>query len=74
MRGIYGRKGEQFAYLQGDKLFTLEDEHTGYLREKYIVDLQGNRVWEVVGDAIYSLDGNETIGYMGAEVDQRYLE
>jgi hypothetical protein len=74
MRGIYGRKGEQFAYLQGDKLFTLEDEHTGYLREKYIVDLQENRIWEVVGDAIYSLDGNETIGYIGAEVNQHYFE
>lgn len=74
MRGIYGRKGEQFAYLQGDKLFTLEGEHTGYLRKKFIVDLKDNSIWEVVGDAIYSLDGNETIGYIGSEVSQRFID
>ena len=74
MRGIYGRKGEQFAYLQGAMLFTLEDEHTGYLHGEFIVDLQEKRVWRVVGDAIYSLDGNETIGYIGSEVNQQYFE
>jgi len=25
-----------------------------------------------VGDAVYSLDGNETIGFFGAERDDRY--
>ena len=74
MRGVYGRKGECFAYLQGNMLFTLEDEHTGYWRGEFIVDLQENRVWRVVGDAIYSLDGNETIGYIGSEANQHYFE
>ncbi len=74
MRGIYGRKGEQFAYLQGDMLFTLEDEHTGYLREEFIVDIRENQIWRVVGDAIYTIDGNQTIGFIGSEVSHRYIE
>ena len=74
MRGIYGRKGEQFAYLEGDMLFTLEDEHTGYIRQEFIVDMQESPVWRIVGDAIYSLDGNETIGFIGSETGPPYIE
>ena len=32
MRGLIDRKGEQFAYLQGSTLYTLEGEPTGQLR------------------------------------------
>jgi hypothetical protein len=67
MRGLFDRKGEQFAYLEGNTLYTLEGEVSGYLREGFIVDLEGNPVWRVVGDGVYSLDGTETIGYLGAE-------
>ena len=74
MRGIYGRKGEQFAYLHGNMLFTLEGEHTGYLREEFIVDIKENQIWRVVGDAIYAIDGNETIGFIGSEIHQHYIE
>ena len=64
MRGLIDRKGEQFAYLIGDVLYTLDGEKSGRLQEPFIVDLAGNKVWRVVGDGIYSLDGNETIGYL----------
>lgn len=72
MRGLIDRKGEQFAFLQGNTLFTLDGEPTGYLRGNFVEDLAGNRIWRVVGDAVYSLDGNETIGFFGAQRDDRY--
>ena len=72
MRGLIDRKGEQFACLQGNTLFTLDGEPTGHLRDGFIEDLAGNRIWRVVGDAVYSLDGSETIGFFSAERDSRY--
>jgi hypothetical protein len=67
MRGLIDRKGEQFAYLQGSVLYTLEGEPTGQLEGEYIVDLSGKRIWRIVGDAVYSLDGMESIGYFSGE-------
>lgn len=67
MRGVIDRKGEQFAYVQGNTLFTLAGEPSGYLRDKFVEDLAGNRIWRIVGDGLYSLDGSETIGYLSAE-------
>ena len=67
MRGLIDRKGEQFAYLLANTLYTLDDEPTGRLEGNYIVDLEGHRVWRKVGDAVYSLDGCETIGYFSEE-------
>ena len=67
MRGLIDRKGEQFAYLQGSVLYTLEGEATGRREGEFIVDLAGNHVWRVVGDAVYSLDGMESIGYFSSE-------
>ncbi len=67
MRGLVDRKGEQFAYFLGNTLYTLDDEPTGRVQGEYIVDLGGSRMWRVVGDGIYSLDGMETIGYIGSE-------
>lgn len=72
MRGIIDRKGEQFAYLQGDKLYSLDDELTGYAQGEFIVDLAGNRVWRIVGDGLYSLDGMETIGFLSMERPSEY--
>ncbi|UCC53911.1 MAG: hypothetical protein JSV68_08045 [Anaerolineaceae bacterium] len=68
MRGLIDRKGEQFAYFVGDTLYTLEDEPTGRLQQNFIVDLSGNRMWRVIGDGVYSLDGMETIGYISSEI------
>jgi len=68
MRGLVDKKGEQFAYFVGNTLYTLEDEPTGRLEEAFIVDLSGNRMWRVVGDGVYSLDGMETIGFISSEV------
>ncbi|GAB4265653.1 MAG: hypothetical protein Kow0080_06020 [Candidatus Promineifilaceae bacterium] len=65
-RGIIDRKGEQFAYLIGKTLYTLDGEMTGRIEKGFVVDLAGNRIWRLVGDGIYSLDGSETIGYIGA--------
>jgi len=67
MRGLIDRKGEQFAYLIGNVLYTLEGEMSGRLEKGFIVDLAGNKIWHVVGDGIYALDGSETIGYLGTE-------
>jgi len=67
MRGLVDKKGEQFAYFVGNTLYTLEDEPTGRLEKTFIVDLSGNRMWRVVGDGVYSLDGMETIGFIGSE-------
>jgi hypothetical protein len=71
-RGLIDRKGEQFAYLQGAVLYTLEGEPTGRLEDNYVVDTAGNRMWRVVGDAVYSLDGNETIGYFSSPAPADY--
>ncbi len=73
MRGLIDRKGEQFGYLVGNTLFTLDDEPTGRLEGDYIVDLAGNRMWRVVGDAVYTLDSSETIGYFSSGVPNRYV-
>ena len=67
MRGLIDRKGEQFAYLIDNVLYTLDGEESGRLQKPFILDLAGNKVWRVVGDGIYSLDGNETIGYLSTE-------
>ncbi len=67
MRGLISPKGEQFGYLIGHNLFTMDDEPSGRLEGHYIVDLAGNPVWRIVGDGVYSLDGMETIGYLSAE-------
>ena len=66
-RGLMDRKGELFAYLQGDSLFSLDGELTGRLEGQFIVDTGGNRVWRVYHDGVYSLDGSEAIGYFSSE-------
>lgn len=67
MRGLVSPKGEQFGYLVGNTLYTLDDEPSGHLVGEQIVDMAGNPIWRVVGDGVYSLDGMETIGYFTAE-------
>ena len=66
-------KGEQFGYLLGDVLYTIDDEPSGRLHEQFIVDLAGNPIWRVVGDGVYSLDGMETIGYLTGERAEKDL-
>ncbi len=68
MRGLIDRKGEQFAYFVGNTLYTMDDEPTGRLEDNFIFDLSGNRMWRIVGDGVYSLDGMETIGYISSEI------
>lgn len=65
-------KGETFAYLRGNQLFTLDDELAGELRQDFIVDLGGQPKWRVSGDGLYTLEGFEPIGYIGAEMPDEY--
>ena len=73
MNGLIDRKGEQFAYREGDHLYTLDGELTGYIRGNYIVDLNGSRVWRVVGDAVYTLAGMEPIGFFTDNKPSQYF-
>jgi len=66
-RGLHDRKGELFAYLKGNTLYTLEGEATGRLDGDFIVDVSGNRIWRVYVDGVYSLDDIEAIGYFSAQ-------
>lgn len=72
MRGLIDNKGEIFAYRQGDQLFTLDDELSGYIRGDFIVDLAGNKVWRMRGDAVYMLDGIQPVGFFGSERPSQY--
>lgn len=72
MRGLLDTAGEQFAYLEGNVLYTLEGEPTGRLEGNHIVDLAGNPVWRVIGDGVYSLNGAKSIGYFTGEVPDRF--
>ena len=38
MRGLIDRKGEQFAYFEGEVLYTLEGDVTGRIEGEFIVD------------------------------------
>ena len=72
MRGLIDRKGEQFAYLIGNVLYTLDGGMSGRLEKPFIVDLAGNKIWRVVGDGVYTLDGSETIGFISSEKQDDY--
>lgn len=73
IRGVFDRKGELFAYRQGNDLVTLEGELSGKIVGDYVVDLAGVRIWRIVGDALYTADSAESIGYFGAAMPD-YLE
>jgi hypothetical protein len=64
MRGLIDRKGEQFAYLEDDVLYTLDGEMSGRLENGFILDQAGHKIWRVLGDGVYTLDFSETIGYL----------
>lgn len=72
MRGLIDNKGEHFANLEGDQLLTLEGELSGYLRGDFIVDLNGSKVWLVIGDGVYRLDGIHQVGFFGGEKPAEY--
>jgi hypothetical protein len=75
MRGLVDRKGEQFAYLIGNVLYTMDGEPSGRLEGEFILDLAGRPVWRVVGDGVYAVKGLETIGYLTEERrDDEYVD
>ena len=65
-RGIVDRKGEVFAYVQGDQVYTLDDELTGRIQDDMVVDLGGKPMWRLFGDGVYTLDGMEPIGFISS--------
>lgn len=73
-RGIVDPKGELFAYLQGDRIYTLDHEPTGQLQDGFVVDLGGNPIWRVFGDGIYTIDGVEPIGFFSGEGPSDYSD
>jgi len=66
-RGVVDRKGEVFAFLSGDQLYTLDFELTGRIEGDYIVDIAGLPVWRLMGDCVYTVDGIEPICYISGE-------
>ncbi len=72
MRGLMDRKGEQFAYLDGTVLYTMDGEPTGRLEGEFIVDLGGRQIWRVIGDGVYTLDGSESVGYLSTDIPAEY--
>jgi hypothetical protein len=74
MKGLIDRKGEQFAYFEGANLYTLDGAPTGRIEGEFIVDMAGNPMWRLVGDAVYALDSSETIGYIGSELPDHYQD
>lgn len=69
-RGLIDPKGELFAYLEGDVLYTLDGEPTGRLEKDHIVDMAGNPIWRVFGDGVYAMNGIDPIGYFGEKGPQ----
>jgi hypothetical protein len=65
-RGLLDRKGELFAYLEGNVLYTLDGEVTGRLEGNYVVDTAGNQIWRILNDGVFTLDRNEAIGYFSS--------
>jgi hypothetical protein len=64
MRGIVDPNGEQFGYVRGDLLYTLDDEVSGRIKGQYVEDLAGNKVWRIIGDGVYNVDTLEPVGYL----------
>ncbi|MCB0033490.1 MAG: hypothetical protein KDE51_05715 [Anaerolineales bacterium] len=71
-RGLVSTKGELFGYLRGSQLYTLDDELTGRVDGLFIVDLSGKKIWRLVGDGLYTIDGTETIGYLSEPRPDQY--
>ncbi len=75
VRSIVSHKGELFAYMRGDQLFTLEGELSGRIDGDYMVDLAGRKIWRLRGDGIYALDGFEPFGYMSEpRIENEFLD
>ena len=71
-RGLYNRDGEVFGYLQGSRVYDLQGNQTGEMRDRTIYDLDGTRRWLIDGDALLDLRGN-VIGYLGENVSRHDL-
>jgi len=66
-QGICDRNGEPLGYLEGDRVYDLEGNLTGSVRESVVYDLHDTRRWLLDGHAVIDLQGN-VIGYLGEGV------
>lgn len=72
IKALIDPKGEAFAYVEGNVLYTLDGHPSGQLVNGFVIDLAGHPVWRIFGDGVYSLDGFQPIGYFGAEMPAFY--
>jgi hypothetical protein len=63
-QGIYDRQGERLGYLDGLRVYDLNDNWIGDRRGDTIYDREGDRHWRLHHDALLDLRGN-VIGYLG---------
>ncbi|MEM7800621.1 MAG: hypothetical protein AAF633_15615 [Chloroflexota bacterium] len=75
-RGLTETKGELFAILRGNILYTLDGEMSGKVDGHFVVDLGGKPIWRVFGDGVYKLDGLEPVGFFGTPrpIDDEYRD
>ena len=70
-QGIYDTKGELFGYVDGNRVYTLNDQLTGEIRldkkRRGVYSLSGEKIWNLSGDGLYTLDW-EPVGYLGSPV------
>jgi hypothetical protein len=75
-RGIYNKDGEIIGYLEGTRVFDVNQIEIGVIQGRTVYDRVGDRHWLLDGDAVLDLRGN-VIGYLGQptpdDSSQEYL-
>jgi hypothetical protein len=68
-QGIYDTEGQIFGYVEGENIYNLASVLMGEIRRegkrRAIYTLDGEKVWNLSGDGIYTL-GWEPVGYIGS--------
>ncbi len=66
-QGIYDRKGELFAYLEGNRICDLDGVQIGVRRGQVIYNTDDDKMWTIEGDGLY-LDSGDAVGYIGSSM------
>ena len=68
-QGIYNTQGELFGYVDGNRVYDLDDVLLGEIRRhrkrRAVYTLDGQKMWHLSGDGIYSLNW-KPVGYLGS--------